>query len=162
MRTANPTIEDASDTLPDDPQALAELTGRVMYERDPASQALGATLDSVAPGSATMSMTVRADMLNGHKTCHGGFIFALADSTFAFACNSRNLVTVASGCTIDYLAPAFEGDRLTATASEYSLAGRTGIYDVHVSNQDGKRIVIFRGRSYRIKGTVTGEAGNEA
>lgn len=140
--------------LPEDPQALAELAGRAMYERDPASQALGARLDSISPGQATMSMTVRPDMLNGHKTCHGGFIFALADSTFAFACNSRNLVTVASGCTIDYLAPALEGDRLTARASEYSLAGRTGVYDIHVSNQDGKPIAVFRGRSYRIKGYV--------
>src|SRR5690606_27132993 len=78
----------------------------------------------------------------------------LADSTFAFACNSRNAVTVASGCTIDYLAPGFEGDTLTAQASEYSLAGRTGIYDVHVTNQDGKPIAIFRGRSYRLKGMV--------
>jgi acyl-CoA thioesterase len=104
-----------------------------------------------------MSMTVRADMLNGHKTCHGGFIFALADSTFAFACNSRNLATVASGCSIDYLAPGFEGDVLTATAAEYSLAGRTGVYDVHVTNQHGKPIAIFRGRSYRINGQVVGQ-----
>lgn len=148
-----------TETLPDDPQALAELAGQAMYERDTASQALGATLDAVAPGSATMSMTVKPEMLNGHKTCHGGFIFALADSAFAFACNSRNLVTVASGCTIDYLAPAFEGDRLTATAAEYSLAGRTGIYDVYVTNQDGRQIAVFRGRSYRIKGNVVEGAG---
>lgn len=140
--------------LPDDPQELAELTARTMYDNDAASQALGAQVTSVAPGQASMTMTVRADMLNGHKTCHGGFIFALADSTFAFACNSRNMVTVASGCSIDYLAPGFEGDVLTARAIEYSLAGRTGVYDVHVSNQDGKRIAIFRGRSYRIKGQV--------
>ncbi len=147
-------VADVPAAVPEDPQELAEQTGRVMYERDPASQALGARLESVTPGGAVMSMTVRGDMLNGHKTCHGGFIFALADSTFAFACNSRNLVTVASGCTIDYLAPAFEGDRLTATAVEYSLAGRTGIYDVQVANQDGKQIAVFRGRSYRIKGNV--------
>lgn len=143
--------------LPQDPQELAELAASSMYDKDAASQAMGAQVESVAPGQAAMTMTVRADMLNGHKTCHGGFIFALADSTFAFACNSRNLVTVASGCTIDFLAPAFEGDVLTATANEYSLAGRTGIYDVQVSNQDGKQIAIFRGRSYRIKGLVTGE-----
>ena len=136
------------------PQSLAERAGRSMYEGDSASQALGAQLESISPGQACMSMMVRADMLNGHKTCHGGFIFALADSAFAFACNSRNQVTVASGCTIDFLAPAFEGDRLTARASEYSLAGRTGIYDVHVSNQDNQPIAVFRGRSYRIKGTV--------
>ena len=154
MQMASKAVETENTTFTENPQELAEQTGRVMYERDPASQALGARLESIAPGEAVMSMTVRADMLNGHQTCHGGFIFALADSTFAFACNSRNLVTVASGCTIDYLAPAFEGDRLTATASEYSLAGRTGIYDVHVRNQAGKAIAVFRGRSYRIKGNV--------
>jgi acyl-CoA thioesterase len=143
--------------LPTDPQELAELTAKVMYDNDAASQALGLSMDFVAPGEARMTMTVRPDMLNGHKTCHGGFIFALADSTFAFACNSRNAATVASGCTIDYLAPAFEGDMLTAHASEYSLAGRTGVYDVQVANQEGKRIAIFRGRSYRIKGQVVGE-----
>lgn len=145
-------------SLPEDPHELARLTATTMYEKDAASQALGARMVSVGPGEARMTMTVRADMLNGHKTCHGGFIFALADSTFAFACNSRNAVTVASGCTIDYLAPGFEGDVLTAHAKEYSLAGRTGIYDVHVTNQDGKRVAIFRGRSYRIKGQVVGDA----
>ncbi|MGB3288081.1 MAG: hydroxyphenylacetyl-CoA thioesterase PaaI [Burkholderiaceae bacterium] len=144
-------------SLPEDPQALAALTAKTMYDGDAASQAIGARIVSVGPGTASMSMTVRADMLNGHKTCHGGFIFALADSTFAFACNSRNAATVASGCTIDYLAPGFEGDVLTAQATECSLAGRTGVYDVLVSNQDGKRIAIFRGRSYRIKGQVVGE-----
>lgn len=143
--------------LPDDPQALAQLAADTMYKNDAASQALGARLVAVAPGQASMTMTVRVDMLNGHQTCHGGFLFALADSTFAFACNSRNLVTVASGCSIDFLAPAFQDDVLTATACEYSRAGRTGVYDVHISNQDGKRIAVFRGRSYRIKGLVTGE-----
>jgi len=153
---AGKAFETDFDVISEDPQALAERAGRAMYERDPASQALGATLESISPGKACMSMTVRADMLNGHKTCHGGFIFALADSAFAFACNSHNLVTVASGCTIDFLAPAFEGDRLTASATEYSLAGRTGIYDVHVRNQDNKPVAVFRGRSYRIKGHVVG------
>ncbi len=142
---------------PVDSQELAELVARTMYDNDAASQALGARVLSVAPGRASMSMAVRADMLNGHKSCHGGFIFTLADSTFAFACNSRNMVTVAAGCSIDYLAPAFEGDVLTAHASEYSLAGRTGVYDVRVDNQDGKRIAIFRGRSYRVKGQVVGD-----
>jgi acyl-CoA thioesterase len=143
--------------LPADPQELAELTAKVMFDNDPASQALGLVMEAVAPGEARMSMKVRRDMLNGHQTCHGGFIFSLADSAFAFACNSRNAATVASGCTIDYLAPGFEGDILTAHAKEYSLAGRTGVYDVQVVNQDGKRIAIFRGRSYRIKGQVVGE-----
>src|SRR5690554_3875998 len=140
--------------LPDDPQALAELTARTMYEGDAASQALGAKVVSVAPGAASMRMTVRLDMLNGHKTCHGGFIFSLADSAFAFACNSRNAVTVASGCTIDFLAPAYEGDELTALARETALAGRTGLYDVEVVNQNGVRIAVFRGRSYRLRGQV--------
>ncbi|MYN11881.1 hydroxyphenylacetyl-CoA thioesterase PaaI [Pusillimonas sp. TS35] len=140
--------------LPNDPQALAELAARTMYENDPASQALGAVVDRVGPGRAEMSMTVRRDMLNGHGTCHGGFIFALADSAFAFACNSRNDATVASGATIDFLAPAFEGDVLTAQATESALAGRTGLYDVEVVNQQGRRIALFRGRSYRIRGQV--------
>ncbi len=95
-----------------DPQALAELAGKTMYERDPASQALGMKLDAIRPGYARMSMRVRADMLNGHATCHGGFIFMLADSAFAFACNSHNFNTVGAGCTIDYLAPGREGDLL--------------------------------------------------
>ncbi|WP_199264774.1 hydroxyphenylacetyl-CoA thioesterase PaaI [Alcaligenes faecalis] len=140
----------------EDPQALAQQVSEHMYGNDQASQGLGLSLDSVAPGAANMSMTVRANMLNGHKTCHGGFIFALADSTFAFACNSRNAPTVASGCTIDYLAPAFEGDVLTARAVEASLAGRTGVYDIEVVNQNDKRIALFRGRSYRLNGTVLG------
>lgn len=143
--------------LPEDPQMLAELTARVMYENDAASQALGAQVVSVGPGTAAMTMTVRADMLNGHKTCHGGFIFALADSTFAFACNARNATTVASSATIDFLAPGYEGDVLTARASESSLAGRTGLYDIEVVNQDGQRIALFRGRSYRIRGQVVGD-----
>lgn len=141
-------------TLPTDPHALAQHVADFMYSNDPASQALGANIVHVAPGEARMSMTVRADMLNGHKTCHGGFIFALADSAFAFACNSRNLPTVAAGCSIDYVAPAFKGDQLEAHATEYHLAGRTGVYDVEVTNQKGQRIAIFRGRSYRLRGAV--------
>jgi phenylacetic acid degradation protein PaaD len=144
--------------VPDDPQALAQAAGAAMYAADAASQGLGMKLVSIGPGHASMTMRVRADMLNGHKTCHGGFIFALADSTFAFACNSRNQATVASGCTIDYLAPAHEGDMLTARAQERSLAGRTGVYDVVVTNQDGRNIALFRGRSYRITGQVIGSS----
>ncbi|NYE61919.1 acyl-CoA thioesterase [Duganella sp. 1224] len=135
-------------------QALAESVGATMYARDPASQSLGMTLDTIAPGYARMSMPVRANMLNGHATCHGGFIFALADSAFAFACNSHNQVTVGAGCTIDYLSPGREGDVLTATASEQTLAGKTGIYDVKVTNQDGRTIALFRGKSHRISGEV--------
>lgn len=141
---------------PVDPQALADEIGRVMYAADSASQGLGMQLQQVSPGKAAMSMRIRADMLNGHRTCHGGLIFSLADSAFAFACNSRNVSTVASGCTIDFLAPAYEGDVLTAVAEERSLAGRTGIYDITVTNQEDRAIAVFRGRSYRIKGQVIG------
>ncbi|MDR6396040.1 hydroxyphenylacetyl-CoA thioesterase PaaI [Herbaspirillum seropedicae] len=137
-----------------DPQALAEATVQAMYPRDNASQALGMKILEIAPGRARMSMLVRSDMLNGHATCHGGFIFALADSTFAFACNSHNLNTVASGCSIEYVAPALRNDMLIAEAQERSLAGRTGVYDITVSNQDGKTIALFRGKSYRIRGEV--------
>jgi acyl-CoA thioesterase len=137
-----------------DPQTLAEATVQAMYPRDNASQALGMKILEIAPGRARMSMLVRSDMLNGHATCHGGFIFALADSSFAFACNSRNLNTVASGCSIDYVAPAMRNDVLIAEAQERTLAGRTGVYDITVSNQDGKIIALFRGKSYRIRGEV--------
>jgi len=99
-------------------------------------------------------MPVSASMLNGHAICHGGFIFTLADSAFAYACNSYNLSTVASGCAIDFLAPAREGDVLTAVGHERSASGRTGVYDIEVTNQRGEKIALFRGKSYRIKGHV--------
>jgi acyl-CoA thioesterase len=137
-----------------DPQALAELAGKTMYERDPASQALGMTLDAIRPGYARMSMAVRADMLNGHGTCHGGYIFMLADSAFAFACNSHNVNTVGAGCTIDYLAPGREGDLLVAEAVEQALSGKTGVYDIVVSNQEGRTLALFRGKSHRVSGMV--------
>jgi acyl-CoA thioesterase len=97
-------------------------------------------------------MRVRPDMLNGHATCHGGFMATLADSTFAFACNSYNELTVASGFAIDFIAPAREGDLLTARCHEVSKAGRTGVYDTEITNQRGERIAMFRGRSYTAKG----------
>jgi acyl-CoA thioesterase len=135
-------------------QALAELAGRTMFERDPASQALGMVLAEIRPGYARMTMTVRADMLNGHATCHGGYIFMLADSAFAFACNSHNLSTVGAGCTIDYLVPSRAGDVLVAEATEQALQGKTGVYDVTVKTADGRTIALFRGKSHRIGGTV--------
>ena len=135
-------------------QALAEKVAAAMYARDPASQGLGITLDGVGPGQATMSMTIRADMLNGHGSCHGGFIFTLADSAFAFACNSYNLTTVGAACTIDYLAPGRPGDVLTATAREQALAGKSGVYDVAVINQEGRTVALFRGKSLRVGGHV--------
>ena len=136
------------------PQALAELAGKTMYERDPASQALGMTLDAIRPGFARMRMRVRDDMLNGHGTCHGGFIFMLADSAFAFACNSHNFNPVGAGCTIDYLAPGRAGDVLVAEAVEQALAGKTGVYDVVVTDQDGRKVALFRGKSHRVAGHV--------
>ncbi|WP_313033800.1 hydroxyphenylacetyl-CoA thioesterase PaaI [Massilia alkalitolerans] len=137
-----------------EPQALAELAGKTMYERDPASQALGMTLDEISPGYARMSMRVRGDMLNGHATCHGGYIFMLADSAFAFACNSHNFNTVGAGCSIDYLAPGREGDVLVAEAVEQALQGKTGVYDIKVTNQDGRTVALFRGKSHRVSGMV--------
>ena len=140
--------------MPNDPQALAELAGKTMYERDAASQALGMTLDAIRPGYARMRMRVREDMLNGHGTCHGGYIFMLADSAFAFACNSHNFNTVGAGCTIDYLAPGRAGDVLVAEAVEQALAGKTGVYDVVVMDQDGRKVALFRGKSHRVAGHV--------
>jgi len=137
-----------------DPQRLAELAGKTMYERDPASQALGMALDAIRPGYARMSMRVRDDMLNGHGTCHGGYIFMLADSAFAFACNSHNFNTVGAGCTIDYLAPGRAGDVLVAEAVERALSGKTGVYDVVVTDHDGRKVALFRGKSHRVAGHV--------
>ena len=135
-------------------QALADEVGRVMWSRDNATQALGMALTRIAPGTATITMTVRPDMVNGHHICHGGLIFTLADSAFAYACNSYNLNTVASACHIDFLAPAREGDVLEASATERSASGRTGVYDIEVKVQGGKTVALFRGKSYRIKGEV--------
>ena len=137
-----------------EPQALAERVGAAMFARDRASQALGMALLAIRPGYASMSMTVRADMVNGHDICHGGLIFTLADSTFAFACNSHNHVTVAAGCTIEFLAPARLGDTLIATGEERAQSGRSGVYDIRVENQEGVLVALFRGKSARIKGHV--------
>jgi acyl-CoA thioesterase len=134
------------------PQQTAEAVRDAMWAGDRASQALGMQITAIAPGSATLQMVVRPDMLNGHATCHGGLISTLADSAFAFACNSHNEVTVASGFNIELVAPAREGDVLTATACELSRSGRTGVYDIEVRNQQGQRVALFRGRSYTLKG----------
>jgi acyl-CoA thioesterase len=139
-------------------QALAEACGEWMYSQDHAARSLGVSLDEIAPGFARMSLCVRPDMLNSHALCHGGAIFTLADCAFAYAGNSRNQVTVASGCVIDYVRPAREGERLTAEAHERSLTGRTGLYDVTVQNQDGEVIAHMRGRSHRVSGAVLPES----
>jgi acyl-CoA thioesterase len=138
----------------EDANALARRVADRMFAGDRASRDLGMAIATVAPGCAELTMTVRSDMVNGHAICHGGFIFTLADSTFAFACNSYNFNTVAQGCSIEYLAPAREGDVLTARGHERSLSGRTGVYDIEVTNQRGETIALFRGKSYRIKGHI--------
>ncbi len=128
-----------------------EKTGQLLYAGDHAAQALGLMLDEVGPGRALMSMTVRDDMINGHGICHGGLIFTLADTAFAYACNSR-MTSVAAHCTIDFLAPARRGERLVASAVEAVIAGRSGIYDVVVCNEAGAIIALFRGVSRQIGG----------
>ena len=127
-----------------------------MWRQDAASQGLGMRLVEVAPGRAVVAMTVRPEMTNGHGICHGGFIFTLADSAFAFACNSHNRRTVAQGCDIVFVAPAESGQELTATALERLRTGRNGIYDVTVRASDGV-VAEFRGRSREIGGTVADE-----
>jgi acyl-CoA thioesterase len=142
---------------------LAAACAEELWGRDNASQGLGTQLLEVTPGRAAFTMAVRDDMLNGHKICHGGFIFALADTTFAFACNSRNENNIGQGCSIDYVGPAKLGDKLKATAVEKSRAKRTGLFDVTVKNQNQNQnededvVAFMRGRSYRVRGSVIPE-----
>jgi acyl-CoA thioesterase len=135
-----------------DAQQIAEATRDAMWANDRASKSLGMQLVAVGPGSATLTMAVRDDMLNGHDLCHGGLIATLADSAFAFACNAYNEVTVASGFDVNLLAGARRGDLLSASAREVARSGRTGVYDITVTNQRGEAVAAFRGRSYTIKG----------
>jgi acyl-CoA thioesterase len=135
-----------------DAQHTAEQVRERMYADDRASKALGIAITEIGPGTATATMTVRADMLNGFGICHGGLVATLADSAFAFACNAYNELTVASGFSIDILVASKEGDVLTARAAETNKAGRTGLYDIEVRNQRGERVAMFRGRSYTVKG----------
>jgi acyl-CoA thioesterase len=136
------------------PDELARATAAAMYENDACSRALGLELLEVRAGYARLCMNVRADFLNGHQICHGGLIFTLADSTFAFACNSYNVNTVASGCSIEFLRPVTGGDLLTAEAVEQTQSGRTGIYDIRVTNRAGETVAMFRGKSAQIKGNL--------
>ncbi|SIS76058.1 acyl-CoA thioesterase [Roseivivax lentus] len=130
-----------------EPQALAEACAAAMWAEDHASRGLGMRIDAVAPGCATLSMEITQAMVNGHGIAHGGFIFTLADSAFAFACNGYDNVTVAQSNQITYLAPGRLGERLTATAREVARPGRSGLYDVRVTNADGTVIAEFRGQS---------------
>jgi acyl-CoA thioesterase len=137
-----------------DAQQLAQRCADAMFERDMASRHLGMSILNVGPGLARLQMTIREEMVQGHASCHGGYIFTLADSTFAFACNTYDLETVAAGCQIEYVAPGKVGDVLTATAREQTRRGRTGVYDVRVENQRGELVALFRGKSYQLRGNV--------
>jgi acyl-CoA thioesterase len=149
-------MNDAMDKpVTSDPQVVADAVGSGMMTEDAASRGLGMKIEAMAPGYAKLSMPVREDMLNGFKICHGGFITTLADSAFAFACNSSNALTLAAGIAVEFIAPAHLGDMLTAEAKEISLTGRTGIYDVTVVNQRGETVVLLRGRSHRTRDRKT-------
>ena len=138
-----------------DEMAMAQQVGQVMFAKDRATrETVGMDLLSCTPGRATMRMLVQDKHLNGHQTCHGGFIFTLADSTFAFACNSHNHNAVAAACRIEFLKPAHLGDVLHTEGVEQVLSGRHGIYDVKVTNQRGETVALFRGKSAQIPGTV--------
>ncbi|WP_417282542.1 hydroxyphenylacetyl-CoA thioesterase PaaI [Comamonas sp.] len=137
------------------PQQTAEHVRDGMLARDRAAQGLAMRITYIAPGQATIEMAVRDDMLNGFDICHGGFITTLGDTAFAYACNSYNEMTVASGLAVDFVAPGRPGDVLVAQATEVSQAGRTGVYDVTIRNQKGEAIALFRGRSYCMKGRPT-------
>lgn len=137
-----------------DPQRIAERAVEALWRGDAASQGLGMQVDSRGPGWATVSMRVRPDMVNGHGICHGGLVFALADSAFAFACNSHGDNTVAAGAAIEFLKPAREGDLLVAAAAERWRAGRAGIYEIEVRNQHGELVALFRGRSHQVAGRL--------
>lgn len=134
------------------PQERAQRSAEVMWQQDAASKWLGMTLDAVGPGTATTSFEVQPHHLNGHGICHGGYIFTLADSAFAFACNSYNTLTVAQENSITYLTPGKPGERLTASARETARTGRSGVYDVTVTAADGRKVAVFRGLSRTIKG----------
>ena len=150
---------------PEQARDLARRVGESMFAVDAASKdTMGMELITCEPGRAVMRMTVRELHLNGHAICHGGFIFTLADSTFAFACNSYNKNAVAAGCSIEFLKPGHLGDVLTCEGVEQTLSGRHGIYDMKVTNQRGQVIALFRGKSAQIKGTVipeTADAGDQ-
>lgn len=137
------------------PENLAYQVGVSMFAADKASsQTMGMDLLYCKPGTASMRMTVQDKHLNGHQMCHGGFIFTLADSTFAFACNSHNKATVASAASIEFLKPAHLGDVLTCVGEEQIMSGRHGVYDMTVRNQNNQVIALFRGKSAQIQGQV--------
>ena len=137
---------------------LAQRVAAKMFSEDKASRGLGMSVDAAGDGWARVSMLVREDMLNGHGTCHGGFLFVLADSAFAFACNSRNERTVAQHCSITFLKPVLAGDRLVAEARRQAGSGRSGVYDAVLTDQEGAIVATFRGLSRRINGEIIEDA----
>jgi acyl-CoA thioesterase len=143
----------AGTASPDDALRRAQAAVQALYGADRASQAMGIEIIDVAPGRARIAMTVRPDMVNGHGMCHGGIVFAFADSAFAFACNSHGDPMVAAGAGIDFLAPTPCGERVTATATEVSRSSRHGIYDVAVTDAAGRVLAQFRGRCSRLRGS---------
>ncbi|MGB0846956.1 MAG: hydroxyphenylacetyl-CoA thioesterase PaaI [Thiolinea sp.] len=150
------------ETIPDmTPEQLAQTCSNIMHADDHAAKWLGMEIIESLPGQATLSMTVTQHMANGHGICHGGMIFTLCDTAFAHACNNTNRKSVASGCGIDFLAPAYVGDRLTARAVERSRSRRTGVYDIEVHNQDDVLLAVFRGKSYQIKGNLVNDISVE-
>jgi len=132
-------------------QQTADAVAAHMWARDRASKALGMKIVAVSEGAAFLEMAVRDDMLNGFDLCHGGIVTTLADSAFAFACNSRGAMTVAAGLAVELLAPARKGDVLTARAFEVASQGRTGVYDITVTNQRGETVALVRGRAHQVK-----------
>jgi len=140
-----------------DKLALARATADAMTRDDRCSAWLGMKLEEVRPGYARVTMTVSGNMVNGHDLCHGGMIFTLADTTFAYACNSHNQRAVAAGCAIEFLAPAHLGDVLTAEGVEVAHVGRSGVYDMKVNNQNGQLVAVFRGKAATIKGKLVEE-----
>ena len=141
-----------------DAQTLAAAVRDGMYARDRAAQALGNTVDAIAPGAAVCRMSVREEMVQGHATCHGGIVFTLADTAFAYACNAYNRARGALGAEITFVAPARAGEVLIATARERNRSGRTGVYDVEVTRQDDTLVALFRGTSYETRGEVVAPA----
>lgn len=139
---------------PPDPDDIARRSARAMLDADPASRAAGVRLTDVAPGRAAATMTVTPEMANGHGIAHGAYVFLLADTTFAVACNSHGRRTLAAGCDITYLSPAEVGDELVAEAREVALTGRSGLYDVSVRRADGTPVAEMRGRSRTVRGTL--------
>ncbi|AIR66442.1 hydroxyphenylacetyl-CoA thioesterase PaaI [Cedecea neteri] len=129
----------------------------VMYARDNCARQMGIEVVEMGDGFALLTMTITEAMLNGHQTCHGGQLFTLADTAFAYACNSQGLAAVASGCSIEFLRPGKAGDRLKAVARVRQQGRQTGVYDIEIINQDEKTLALFRGRAHRIGTTVSGE-----